>query len=210
MLADKIKKYLRRGERRTASLLAGQYSIIGSELIRYERFASSLTSFLSMASESRWTRLEEQRQLLFQQGVAFIQVEVLERYLEDLVDIDAHEEELFISRGQFFSASFLLASLGGLFALGAGSGAASLGFSFPVSLLVMAFVAVPFALHWHLAPSSGLARRMKFAKVVFKEVARRRGISNISGGATVRLYSAWQSWGNAPTQLLEGPIPYAS
>lgn len=111
----------------------------------------------------------------FREGVAFVPVEVLESYLEDLLDLGVKEETLFISRDfQWFRSRHVLAA--GLFAaLGTGLYAASTGASLPVSFCLSALLSIPCAILFHGAPKIGLVRRMSFAQILSGEISRRRG-----------------------------------
>lgn len=111
----------------------------------------------------------------FREGVAFVPVEVLESYLEDLLDLGVKEETLYIHRESHWFRSWQILVLGLMVALGAGLYAASIGASLLVSFGLTALLSVPFGFFFHLTPKIGLIRRMSFAQVLSAEISRRRG-----------------------------------
>ena len=141
----------------------GDYRTIGLELMRYE----SGTSAYGYQSFSAFTH--------FREGVSFIQVEVLESYLEDLLDLEITEDTLFIRLAGFRVRSIHWSLAGLLGALTIGLYAASRGASLPLSFGLTVALALPFAAMWHFAPRDGLARRLGFAQLLSHEIARRRG-----------------------------------
>lgn len=144
--------------------LLSHYKTIGRELLRSE--GSRINYRYGSARIIRE----------FQEGVAFVPVEVLESYLEDLLDRDASEESLFIARkGRGIHLRFL-ALTGVGFALATGLYCASSGASFYRSFALTVALVFPFAALWQLTPYAGLARRLGFAKIVSREISRRRGI----------------------------------
>jgi hypothetical protein len=107
--------------------------------------------------------------------VAFISVETLEAYLEDLLDLEVCEENLFIFREERLVRSSLIALGGMLFALCIGLYAASSGASLFLAFGLTVCLALPFAVLWHFAPREGVMRRLGFAQTVSHEISRRRG-----------------------------------
>lgn len=147
---------------RSARLVA-DYRAIGTELLSYE----SGTRSYGYQSFSAFTG--------FREGLAFIQVEVLESYLEDLLDLEISEDALFIRISGFRVRSAHWALVGLLGALTIGLYAASRGASLPLSFGLTVALALPFAVLWHFAPRDGLARRVGFAQLLSHEISRRRG-----------------------------------
>jgi hypothetical protein len=143
--------------------LMNDYRTIGGELLRYE----SSTRGYGHQAFAAFTR--------FREGVAFVAVEVLESYLEDLLDIDVSDDALFIKLQGFRVRSIHWALVGLLGAVTVGLYAASTGASLPLSLGVTVALAFPFAIVWHFAPRDGLTRRVGFAQILSHEIARRRG-----------------------------------
>ncbi len=146
-----------------------QYQTVGRELIRYEAFESSagLASIYSYSG--------------FREGVAFIGVEVLESYLDDLLDSTVIDEKLFIARQISKWNHLYLPLLGFLLAICSGVGSTQLGASVVLACCLGVILAIPFAMILYVAPRTGLRRRMAFAQVVSEEVLRRRGRSRGDG-----------------------------
>jgi len=143
--------------------LLSQYSCIGAELLKYE----ASTRRYGYGSFSAFSH--------FRQGVSFVSLEVLESYLEDLLDLDVSEERLFINR-ESPNLKWIFVSLLGLSgATSLGLYAASTGASLYASFALTAALALPFAVLWNYAPRGGVTRRMGFAQIVSHEVSRRRG-----------------------------------
>jgi len=147
--------------------LLNQYSIIGLELLRYEELPAM---DLSRAA--------------FRQGVCCVPVEVLESYLEDLLDLEATEESLFIVQERNRQVTSILTVAALLIATIAGFVMAQLAGSLISALALMLAAAIPLGfLVFHYGPKERVIRRLKFARLVSLEVARRRGRGR---GATVR------------------------
>ena len=140
-----------------------QYQIIGRELVRFEVYERS-TGLASLCSYSG-----------FREGVAFVNVEVLEAYLDDLLSPQASDDTLFIRREVSRWNHFYFPIFGLLLAMGAGAAAAKLALSAVSAICVSVLVALPFACVLYCAPRTGLRRRMVFAQMVSDEVLRRRG-----------------------------------
>ena len=111
----------------------------------------------------------------FREGVAFVPVEVLESYLEDLLDLGVKEDTLSIYREHHWLQSWWLPVVGFSFALGFGLYAASTGATLAVSFSLTLFSALPFGLLFHFSPRIGLMRRVSFAQILSGEISRRRG-----------------------------------
>lgn len=142
--------------------LLNQYKSIGSELLKFEGH---------VASYAYTSRVAQQE---FREGIAFVPLEVLESYLEDLLDLEVPEEKLFIRRESFNIPPVYVAFAGLLLAMGLGIYAASAGASFFFSFALTASLSFPFAYMWQSTRSS-VGRRMRFAQVLSQEVSRRRG-----------------------------------
>lgn len=114
----------------------------------------------------------------FQESVAFVPLEVLEAYLEDLLDEHVSEDRLFLKARHSMIRRTALIGVGLIGSLVAGLSAVANGLSSIFALLLTVALALPFVWLWHVAPTRGLARRMSFAQIVSKEIARRRGGGN--------------------------------
>jgi len=113
--------------------------------------------------------------LAFEQGVVFVPVEYLESFLEDLLDLDVSEEDLFIIGKKKLYASGWISLLGLAGSLATGLYTVSLGASLLFSFALTVFIALPFGILWHYAPRDRLSRRIRFARLLQSEVSRRRG-----------------------------------
>ena len=146
-----------------ANRLPSHYVVIGRALLENEKTRSHF-GFRSPAAFG-----------VFREGVAFVPTEALESYLEDLLDLATPIEQLCIVK-KLSLLSGTPISLGGLFlSFSIGLLAAKNGATLPAALLLAIFLALPFAILWHVAPNSSLARRLRFAQFVSHEIARRRG-----------------------------------
>jgi hypothetical protein len=118
----------------------------------------------------------------FGQAVAFVPVEALESYLDDLLDLAVHDDSLFIRKSQpakraLFLVALCCATLSYLvFVTATGAASAAL----PL-LIVVAFCAgIGSALYF--LPRTKVLRRFSFATVISREIARRRGHDRTSMG----------------------------
>ena len=130
------------------------YQQIGHELLQFEN-AGTVASF--------------------REGVVTVPVEVLESYLEDLLDLGVKEEILAIRHTSPWFYSLKVLSFGIIGAVVGGLYCVSIGASVLSSFSLILILASPFASILYLAPRIGLMRRMRFARVVSAEVSRRRG-----------------------------------
>jgi hypothetical protein len=152
--------------------LLNQYRVIGSELLRFEANSYKYTYGLTCDT----TELRE--------GLAFIPVEPLEAYLEDLLDLEVGEDYLFIFREKGRFHPVIVAFSGLLFAICTGLYAASSGASLFLAFALTFSLALPFAVLWHFAPREGAMRRLGFAQVLSQEISRRRGHDRDTGEGT--------------------------
>lgn len=111
----------------------------------------------------------------FRESVATVPVEVLESYLEDLLDSSIKDERLHIKRETSWVRTIMIPLIGVLGGVIIGLYAVSLGTSLIASFGITALVSFPFAMLMQLHPKLGLTRRMTFAQVLSSEIARRRG-----------------------------------
>jgi hypothetical protein len=141
----------------------GHYQTVGKELLSFE--------------EKRTLRGQGISRLIaeFRVGVSFVPVEVLELYLDDLLDVGTSEESLFIERSKR-SKIFNVLLLGIFVAMFAAViFFASKGNAYLQVAIIPMGVAVAFSLAWYLSPYSGVARRLGFARILSQEISRRRG-----------------------------------
>lgn len=180
--------------------LAGQYRIIGRELLTFEQH-SGLSSLTSPGKS----------ETAFRQGISFIPVEVLESYFDDLLDIGQPDSILHIESKSWIRRPgwMYVAVLGMLVALLMGLYVASLGTSLPIAFSLAVSLCIPFAAMLYIASNSA-SRRMRFAQLLSREIYRRRGInddSTLMTGARIGLRSllsaqAPQSTAGASFELL--------
>jgi hypothetical protein len=146
-----------------SSQLRHHYRIIGAALLKFE------------ADTSDYNYRSFEPACALRENLAFLPVEVIESYLESLLDPEVSESELFIGRTAGGWASALVSLAGLMGAIGLGLYAATSGASLMLSFALTVCLAVPFAVLWHYYPKGHLARRMSFARVLSEEIARRRG-----------------------------------
>ena len=146
--------------------LKRHYQTVGQALLNYEK--------LCAVCPYRAGRFK----LFFQAEVSFVTTETLESYLEDLLDLGVKENSLFIKSPAriYVIGALILAGMLGSFAVGlySATSGASWIFSFSVSVIT----SIPFAMLWHFFPIDRLSRRMRFARLLSREISRRRGTDN--------------------------------
>lgn len=141
-------------------LLVRHYQTIGLALLAFEEDRESLLS------------KSETCQKTFREGVAFVPVEVLESYLDDLMDLSIEEEKLFLNHGRhnfiriLWSFAFLAVGSAILILL--------LGNTVYVASCIALLAAALYLPYWQRARGQ-VIRRLQLARVVSKEVNRRRG-----------------------------------
>jgi hypothetical protein len=163
--------------------LLEQYQQVGRSLLDYEqRICGALIPGPRFSRE-------------FGHAVAFVPVEVLESYLDDLLDVGVSDESLFIRKVKPAKRALALIVIGlAAFATSAvevlhGATLASL----TALILVTFFSGLGAALYF--IPRMRVLRRFSFATVVSGEIARRRGYdrTNVGGFATrLLMRDLWQ------------------
>ncbi len=154
--------------------LLEHYQQIGRSLLDYERRICG-----ALIPGQRYNRE-------FGQSVIFVPVEVLESYLDDLLDVGVQDESLFIKKPRPAKRALFLSSVGVAaltlsFCLGRDG--ASFG-TLTVLLVVAVLAALGGALYF--IPRLKVLRRFSFATLLSGEIARRRGHdrTNVGGFAT--------------------------
>jgi hypothetical protein len=125
----------------------------------------------------------------FRQQVSFVPVEVLESFLEDLLNLKVSNQSLFIELERGWLTNLALRytpALGFLLAIGLGLQAASEGLPSYICFTISVCVAAPFAFLWEMAPRHQV-RRMRFAQLLSKEINRRRGRPDDGSGVSFQL-----------------------
>jgi hypothetical protein len=145
-----------------ASALQPSYGAIGTALSLYD-----YNCFVN-----KWS--EETSFAAFREDVVFIRVEVLESYLEDLLNLKMGDEYLHISRdvsrwsARLFEISIII------FAVAMGCVSALFGASQTMAYSLTFLSIIPLMGIYYLSPRS-TRRRMRFARVLSREISRRRG-----------------------------------
>lgn len=143
--------------------LLNHYRTIGTELLRTE-------------NQKIRTRQGEGSMLReFREATVFVPVEVLESFLDDLLDLDIPDRKLFI---QVKGSRVMLNTIGILGTIASLVIAGYLAFDGLSSLTVLftsAVIAIPCLLVWQFSPRGYLARRLKFARILSQEISRRHG-----------------------------------
>lgn len=156
------------------SRLLEQYQQIGRSLMEYEsKLCSSLVP-----------RRHPSRHL--GQSLVFIPVEVLESYLDDLLELGVSDESLFIKKTRPAKRALFLSAVGVstfaalVIAVLNGATIASLS-----ALIIVTFLA-GLGAAMYFVPRMRSLRRFSFATVLSREIARRRGHdrTNVGGFAT--------------------------
>ena len=147
------------------------YKVIGQELSGFDCASRYSYDLLPAFTE-------------FREGVAFVPVEVLESYLEDLLDPNKSCQELSIVDAACLRRRLALPLIGLAFVVACGIHFAGQGVAIPAALGITLISAVPFGAMLHLAVTYDSRRRMKFAQVVSREIARRRGEDRDGRGMT--------------------------
>lgn len=143
--------------------LLEQYQSTGAALLEYER--NICRALIPGQRNSRD----------FGHAVAFVPVEVLESYLDDLLDVGVSDESLFIHRSQSSALVWTVSGVGAVALLAAVvqvMNDATLA-SIVLLILVTFFCGLGAALY--LIPRMKVLRRFSFANIVSGEIARRRG-----------------------------------
>ena len=163
--------------------LLGQYHQTGRALLDYERRLCG-----ALIPGPRFSRE-------FGHAVAFVPVEVLESYLDDLLDVGVSDDSLFIGKLKPAKRAVALIAIA-VTALGTSAfevlGGATLA-SLTALILVTFFSGLGAALYF--IPRMKVIRRFSFATVVSGEIARRRGHdrTNVGGFATrLLMRDLWQ------------------
>lgn len=152
--------------------LLAQYRAVGAALMTYQK-ESGFSSFLDLYSDLRKKESLPDRNL--RHALAFISVEVMESYLDDLLDLDVQEEKLFIQTKTKFPLYPLVSAGGILLTVAAGLFMVDSGYTVSFSFALTILMAIPFVVLWHMSPKQGLALRLIFARALSQQISKRRG-----------------------------------
>jgi hypothetical protein len=174
--------------------LLSHYKQVGVALLRYEQVVCG-----SLLPGQRYVRE-------FGQGVAFVPVEVLESYLDDLLDLGVTDESLFICKQRPAKRALLLVAMCVL-TVGYLSYAAITGDSsaaWPLLTLVAFSAGIGSALYF--LPRTKALRRFSFATVISREISRRRGNDKTTIGDFATRLLRHELWGVKPA-VRPGSLP---
>lgn len=140
----------------------------------------------------------------FSASVSFVPVEVLEAYLDDVLDLGVSDESLFIKKTRPAIRAILLLGVcvAALALLIIRTPEVMVSSTLPLLLLVVFLAGLGSALYF--VPRTKVLRRFNFATVLSREISHRRGLdrSDMGGLATRLLMKEW--WGSktsVPTPL---------
>lgn len=111
---------------------------------------------------------------VFREDLVFVNVEVLESYLEDLLNLQMSDEYLCISKDCSCWPTRIFEVSIALFAVCMGSVSALLGATQTMAYALTFISIIPLLCVYYLSPRS-TRRRMRFGRVVSREISRRRG-----------------------------------
>lgn len=149
------------------------YKRIGNALLTLEPYEGIYSYLTHKSSESLAAR------------VSFIPDEVLESYLEDLLDFQIDDIRLYIQTKDYTKRYNLIAILGLFLAMAFGLILAYSGNSFLIAMSGMLLIVIPSGCIWHLAPKIAPNRRLFFARLISQELDRRNGKDIDSMGSTI-------------------------
>lgn len=147
---------------------------------------------------------------VFSTSVSFVPVEVLEGFLDDLLDLGVSDESLFIKKSRPATRALLLLGtcIAALLLLTFYAPELAGSTSLPLLLLVVFLAGLGSALYF--IPRTKVVRRFNFATVISREISKRRGTdkSDMGGFATRLLMREW--WGvKGAMSLNVGPLQVA-
>lgn len=179
------------------SRLLDQYQQVGRALLAYEGRVGG-----ALIPVHRYVRD-------FHFAVAFVPVEVLESYLDDLLDLGVCDDSLFIKKSRLSKRALALFSLG-VIALSAvlwfGREGEQL-MSVPALVMVAFLAGLGSALYF--LPRTKVLRRFSFATLVSREIAARRGHDKTSMGDFATRLLSREFWIGRASGARVGNMPPA-
>ncbi len=154
--------------------LSNHYRVIGNELLLIER-AHGPFRYRSGGVSTQ-----------FRENMTCVSTQILESYLDDLLDREISEERLFIENRRAIVGHFVLPLIGVLLGVVSGLYASSLGAPLIISFCLAIAMVLPSIGMLYFAPRGGLMRRMAFAQIVSHEILRRRGGSDFESVTGLR------------------------
>ena len=143
--------------------IKNHYRVIGTTLLELEPYTSIYNYILKRSPEA------------LQSNLAFIPDEIIESYLEDLLDFTISDHQLHIYRRNFTPKYNVIAIFGLILSMAFGLKLAYSGASFYLALTGVLLIALPSGIIWHLAPKIAPNRRLFFVKLLSQELDRRNG-----------------------------------
>jgi hypothetical protein len=124
----------------------------------------------------------------FSHGVVFVPVEVLESYLDDLLDLGVSDESLFIKKPRPSTRALVLLCTAFATFLGAVYSIAVGPFEVPIPALLLVTFLAGIGSAFYFVPRTKILRRFGFATIVSREISARRGDDKTDlGGFATRL-----------------------
>lgn len=160
--------------------LMSQYRTIGTALLCYEESYSS--RFMPNGGGRRD----------FSISVSFVPVEVLEAYLDDLLDVSVTDESLFIRRTTSVVRRIVGAAVAAVLAIGL---VGTWTHSPVVPAMVLTLCGIGFLCTAFALPRMKVVRRFSFATLVSREIAGRRGQGHGNFRAFAGKIFMGESWG---------------
>lgn len=163
--------------------LLEQYQQTGQALLEYERRICG-----ALIPGQRQNRE-------FGHAVAFVPVEVLESYLDDLLDVGVSDESLFIKKLQPAKRAWVLSAVGLTAFMTSAIEVMNGATLASVTALILVTFLAGLGAALYFIPRMKVLRRFSFATVVSGEIARRRGHdrTNVGGFATrLLMRELWQ------------------
>jgi len=175
--------------------LLQQYQQIGKALLTYEQvLCGALIPAPRLVKE-------------FSAGVSFVPVEVLESYLDDLLDLNVCDESLFIKVRTAKRAMVLMATalvgLSGAFFVWQGELTAAL---LPALLVTTFLAGIGSAMYF--LPRTKVIRRFSFATVLSREIASRRGLDKTDMGSFAGRLLIGEVWKTRDRQSAQSLPPH--
>jgi hypothetical protein len=163
--------------------LLSHYRQVGAALLRYETVVCG-----SLLPGQRYVRE-------FGLAVAFVPVEVLESYLDDVLDLGVNDESLFISKTRPAKRAMFLVvlCLATISYLGYAAFTGESNTAWPLLTVVAFSAGIGSALYF--LPRTKALRRFSFATVMSREIARRRGHDKTSIGDFATRLLHRELWG---------------
>lgn len=150
--------------------LCGHYRSVGIALLAYERESPLLLRVINKPAMAN-----------LRVALSFLPDSILDSYLEDLLDLEVLDRDLFIASRSFSPRNLLVALpfAGLLCSVGTGFYLSTLELAYSFCVAVIVICSIPFAILWEWVPRSS-NRRLFFARLIAAQLSNRRGFRIIS------------------------------